>query len=137
MARLLLARDLHRLLVILPAAIGDTAGPDTIVRLVVAIVDHARSHPVLSKVLNDEPHLLGPVLISDLGPVASRVADVVAPLLQTFMDSGRLARRDPRVTADWLVRQTVTLILAPPPGDLRAYVAELLVPALTPTKERR
>jgi|GEM_PF-687953 AcrR family transcriptional regulator len=137
MARLLLARDLHRLLVILPAAIGDTAGPDTIVRLVVAIVDHARSHPVLSKVLNDEPHLLGPVLISDLGPVASRVADVVAPLLQTFMDSGRLARRDPRVTADWLVRQTVTLILAPPPGDLRAYVAELLVPALTPMKERR
>ncbi len=137
MARLLLARDLNRLLVILPAAIDDTAGPDTIVRLVVAIVDHARSHPVLSKVLNDEPHLLGPVLISDLGPVASRVADVVAPLLQTFMDSGRLARRDPRVIADWLVRQTVTLILAPPPGDLRAYVAELLVPALTPTKERR
>jgi hypothetical protein len=41
------------------------------------------------------------------------------------------------VTADWLVRQTVTLILAPPEGDLHAYLAELLVPALSPIKERR
>ena len=63
--------------------------------------------------------------------------DVVAPLLESFMATGKLARRDPRVTADWLVRQTVTLILAPPEGDLHAYLAELLVPALSPTEERR
>jgi AcrR family transcriptional regulator len=137
MARMLLARDLHRLLVALPAAMTGPVGPETIVRLVEAIIDHARAHPVLAKVLADEPHLLGPVLISDLGTVAGRVADVVAPLLESFMATGKLARRNPRVTADWLVRQTVTLILAPPEGDLHAYLAELLVPALSPTKERR
>jgi AcrR family transcriptional regulator len=137
MARMLLARDLHRMLLALPAAMAGPVGPQTIVRLVEAIIDHARSHPVLAKVLVDEPHLLGPVLISDLGTVAGRVADVVAPLLASFMATGKLARRDPRVTADWLVRQTVTLILAPPDGDLHTYLAELLVPALSPTEERR
>ena len=137
MARLLLARDMHRLLETLPAAVQGAAGPETIVRMVEAIIDHARAHPVLAKVLRDEPHLLGPVLVSDLGTVAARVADVVAPLLEGLMATGQLARRDPRVTAEWLVRQTVTLILAPPAGDLRAYLAELIVPALTPTEVRR
>lgn len=137
MARLLLARDMHRLLTLLPSALDGAVGPDTVVRLVETIIDHARSHPVLAKVLNDEPHLLGPLLVSDLGTVAARVADVVAPLLEALMDAGQLARRDPRVVAEWLVRQTVTLILAPPSGDLHAFLAELLVPALTPSEDRR
>lgn len=137
MARLLLARDMHRLLTLLPEALDGATGPDTVVRLVETIIDHARAHPVLAKVLNDEPHLLGPVLVSDLGTVAARVADVVAPLLEALMAAGQLAPRDPRVVAEWLVRQTVTLILAPPAGDLRDFLAELLVPALTPSEERR
>jgi hypothetical protein len=53
------------------------------------------------------------------------------------MVAGQLAPRDPRVVAEWLVRQTVTLILAPPAGDLHDFLAELLVPALTPSEERR
>jgi AcrR family transcriptional regulator len=135
MARSLLARDLHRMLAVLPAAVAEPTGPWTVVRLLEAVVEHARAHPVLAKVLADEPHLLGPVLVSDLGTLAGRVADVVAPLLAGLMASGRLARRDPRVLADWLVRQTVTLVLAPPAGDLHDYLAELLVPALTPREE--
>jgi AcrR family transcriptional regulator len=137
MARLLLARDMHRLLTALPAALEGAVGPETVVRLVETIIRHARNHPVLTKVLNDEPHLLGPVLVSDLGTVATRVADVVAPLLDALMSAGQLARRDPRVVAEWLVRQTVTLILAPPVGDLHDFLAELLVPALAPSKESR
>ena len=137
LARMLLARDMHRLLMGLPAVAQGAVGPETVVRLVETIIEHARSHPVLTKVLEDEPHLLGPVLVSDLGTVAGRVADVVVPLLDALMDAGHLARRDARVVAEWLVRLTVTLILAPPPGDLRAFLSELLVPALTPTKESR
>jgi AcrR family transcriptional regulator len=119
LARMLLARDMHRLLMALPAVAQGAVGPETVVRLVETIIEHARSHPVLTKVLEDEPHLLGPVLVSDLGTVAGRVADVVVPLLDALMDAGHLARRDARVVAEWLVRLTVTLILAPPPGDLR------------------
>jgi AcrR family transcriptional regulator len=137
MARMLLARDMHRLLSALPAAIEGAVGPNTVVCLVEMIIGHARAHPVLAKVLDDEPHLLGPVLVSDLGTVVARVADVVAPLLEALMAAGQLARRDPRVVAEWLVRQTVTLILAPPDGDLHDFLAELLVPALTATEERR
>lgn len=135
MARLLLARDLHRLLGLAPAALGGRNGPDAVIALVEFIVEHARAHPVLTKVLTDEPHVLGPVLVSDLGAVAERVADVVAPLLDQLMASGTLARRDPRILADWLVRQTVTLILAPP-ADLAAHLRELLEPALNPERER-
>ena len=54
MARLLLARYLHRLLVRLPAAMRGATGPETIVRLLETIIEHARSHPVLMKVLRDE-----------------------------------------------------------------------------------
>jgi AcrR family transcriptional regulator len=135
MARLLLARDLHRLLEFVPAALDGRAGPDAVVAVVEFIVDHARSHPVLAKVIADEPHVLGPVLVSDLGTVAERVADVVAPLLDQLMASGQLAQRDPRILADWLVRQTVTLILAPP-ADLGAHLREVLEPALTPEVDR-
>jgi AcrR family transcriptional regulator len=132
MARLLLARDLNRLLETLPAAIDGAVGPETIVRMVETIIEHAHAHPVLTKVLRDEPQVLGPLLVSDLGTVAGRVADVVAPILDALMTSGQLARRDPRIVAEWLVRQTVTLILAPPAGGLRGYLSELIVPALTP-----
>ncbi|HZT65396.1 MAG TPA: TetR/AcrR family transcriptional regulator [Acidimicrobiales bacterium] len=137
MARMLLARDMHRLLMALPVAVRGAVGPDAVVRLIETTIGQARAHPVLTKVLEDEPQLIGPVLVADLGTVAGRVADVVAPLLEALMDAGQLARRDARVVAEWLVRLTVTLILAPPPGDLRAFLAELIVPALAPTEEER
>jgi AcrR family transcriptional regulator len=137
MVRLLLARDLHRLLTALPAALDGAVGSDTLVRLVETIIEYARSHPVLAKVLSDEPHLLGPVLVSDLGAITAWVVDIVAPLLEALMAAGRLVRRDPRVVAEWLVRLTVTLVLAPPAGGLHDFLAELLVPALSPDGERR
>src|SRR3546814_14581134 len=100
---------MHRILTALPAALEGAVGPDTVVRLVETIIGHARAHPVLVKVLNDEPHLLGPVLVSDLGTVAARAADVVAPLLDELMAAGPHPRRHPRVVAEWLGR---------PPGQL-------------------
>lgn len=137
MARLLLARDLHRLLRRVPAVLSGRRGPDAIVSLLEVVVEHARNHPVLMKVLRDEPQLVGPVLVADLGVASSRIAEIVAPVLDALMDSGQLARRDSRIVAEWLVRQTVTLILAPPQANLRTFLAEFLVPALSPAKARR
>ena len=135
-ARLLLARDMHRLLTKLPAALAGQRGPDAIVALLEVVVEYARTHPVLMKVLRDEPQLIGVVLLSDLGVASRRVGKMVAPLLDALMDSGELARRDSRIVAEWLVRQTVTLILAPPQGNLRTFLAEFVVPALSPEKRR-
>lgn len=133
--RLLLARDLHRLLASLPATLSEATGPETIVELLDAIVTYAREHPVLAKVLADEADLIGPFLVSDMPELVGRVAAAITPLLDAAMASRVLARRDPVVVAEWVVRVGVSLILAPPPGDLSRFIAELLVPALSPSGE--
>lgn len=130
--RLLLARELHRLLMTLPAILGERTGPDAVIELLAVIVDFARNHPVLVKVLADEPDLIGPFLVSDMQEAVGRVVAVVTPLLDAAMAEGSLARRDPEVVAEWLVRLGVSLILAPPPGDLSTFLSVVLTPALTP-----
>lgn len=135
--RLLLARDMHRLIRTLPNAMRGAVGPLAVVRLVETVVDRTRGHRVLAKVLNDEPELLNRVLVRDLGTVTAQATDVIAPMLEALMVDEQVARRDPRVLAEWLVRQTVTLIVAPARGDLSTFLAELLVPALAPIGDRR
>ncbi|HEX4905486.1 MAG TPA: TetR/AcrR family transcriptional regulator [Acidimicrobiales bacterium] len=130
--RLLLARELHRLLSEMPSVLAPPLGPQTIIDLVAGIVTFARHHPVLEKVLRDEPELIGPFLVTDLDELIGRVVGAVAPLLSSAMDAGWLARRDPDVVADWLVRLAISLVLAPPKGPLADHLGELLVPALTP-----
>lgn len=134
-ARLLMARELHRMLGSLPELWQQRSGPEAIVEVMSAVIEFARSHPVTVKLINDEPELIGPVLVSDLPDVLGRVAAATVPMLQAAMDSGELAPRDPVVVAEWLVRLGMSLVLAPPPGDTASFLAELLVPALTPRKE--
>ena len=137
MVRLLIARELHELVEFLPTQLKTTDGPDVVVELLATVVDYASHHPIVVKVLNDEPELIGPFLVSDLPQVITRVAAQITPLLEFAMSSGVIAKRHPRTTAEWLVRTALTLVLAPPPGDLRAFLAEMLLPALSPTKETR
>jgi AcrR family transcriptional regulator len=140
--RLLLARDLHRLLATMPEAVArDRPGPQLLVRVLCTLITEVRDHPVVAKVLADEPEVIGPLLTDDLPDVLARIAPAVVPLLAAAMDDGVLARRDPAVVADWLVRIAVTVLLSPPPGELELFLGELLLPALTPPlksrKERR
>jgi len=137
MVRLLLARELHELVEFLPTQLKTSDGPEVVIELMAVVVDYARHHPVIVKVLADEPEMIGPFLVSDLPQVVTRVATQITPLLKFAMKSGVIAQRDPRLTAEWLVRTALTLVLAPPPGDLRVFLAELLLPALSPTKETR
>jgi AcrR family transcriptional regulator len=135
--RLLLARDLNRLLGTLPVLLAAPLGPSTIVALLDGVVTFAREHPVLAKVLRDEPELIGPFLVADHDELVGRITAAVAPLLAVAMDAGWLARRDAVVVADWLVRLTISLVLAPPSGSLPAFLGELLLPALTPPEVMR
>jgi AcrR family transcriptional regulator len=131
-ARLLLSREIHRLLAYLPRHLPAEPGPHAAVDLVAATIEYAHAHPVVAKVLADEPELIGPFLVADLRDILGRIAAGVTPLLRAAMDAGWLAHRDPAAIAEWIVRLGVTLIVAPPPGDLRDFLAEVLVPALTP-----
>jgi AcrR family transcriptional regulator len=136
MLRLLAARDLHRLLAALPNIVDASAGPDTIVDLLATVIELARRHPVVAKVLADERELIG-LLIEEVPELTGRIADAIVPLLEAAMDTNHLARRDPAIVAEWLVRLGITAILAPPPGDLTTFLREVLVPALAPTGRRR
>ena len=134
--RLLLARELNRLLSSMPQDLALPLGPQTVVDLVAGIVSFARAHPVLEKVLRDEPELIGPFLVTDLDELIGRVVTAVAPLLEAAMEAGWLARRDPAIVADWIVRLAISLVLAPPTRPLADHLGELLVPALTPEVTR-
>jgi hypothetical protein len=86
----------------------------------------------MAKVLADDTDTITLSTLADLPPLLERVASGVAPMLALAMEAGTLARRDPKVLAEWLIRLVVTLVLVPPLTDLRAFLSELLLPALTP-----
>lgn len=130
--RLLAGRELHRLLAALPEQLTGLGGPDAVVDLLANVVDFGRHHPVLAKVLADEPELIGPFVVAELPMFVDLVAAAATPLLAAAMDAGELAARDPGRLAQMVVRLCLPLILAPPPGDLRPYLTELLLPVLTP-----
>lgn len=132
--RLLIARDLHRLLAELPASLAGKSGPRAVVELMATIIGFVSNHPVLTKVLQDEPEVIGPFLVSDLPEVIARVTAAIAPLLRSAMAASQIATRDAELLAESLVRLGITLILAPPPGELDAFLAEVLVPTLKPNR---
>ena len=130
--RLLAGRELHQLLADLPARLSGLRGPDAIVDLLTMVIESAQAHPVLRKVLADEPELIGPFIVAELPMMIDLMAAAATPLLQAAMDAGELARRDPERLAQMLVRLCLPLVLAPPPGDVATVLAELLLPVLTP-----
>jgi len=132
MVRLLMARELHGLLGALPDSLLGLQGPAVIVDLLATVVAYGRNHPVLAKVLADEPELIGPFLVTEGPAMLEQIAALIAPILGAAMANGELAQRDPDAIAQLLVRITLSFLLAPPPGDLSDVLAELLVPALTP-----
>jgi AcrR family transcriptional regulator len=132
--RLLAGRELHRLLADLPGRLTGLRGPEAIVDLLAAAVEFAQAHPVLRKVLADEPELIGPFIVAELPMMIDLMAAAATPVLQAAMQAGEVASRDPERLAQMLVRICIPLVLAPPPGDVTAVLAELLLPALTPER---
>lgn len=131
-ARMLLVREVHRLLTTVTPELDDLDCAEDLVGIVSRVVGFVRDHPVFEKVLADEVDLVGPFVVEELPRLMGRVADVVAPLLSGAMERGTLASTDPRVLAEWLVRTTVSVVLAPPPSDVEAFLEPILLPALRP-----
>jgi AcrR family transcriptional regulator len=133
MTHLLFERELQRSL---PDFAGWATAEDAVgalVQLLADVVRVFRAHPVLTKVLEDEPHLLGPWLLTDLPEVLGRSSYVSQGLLTWAMEGGRLARRDPAHLGEWIARVLVTAVLAPPTaGTLEEFFDEGLRPLLQP-----
>ena len=128
---LLVARELHAFMEQVPAAVpAGRDGPDFLVELLATAIEHALAHPVLAKVLADEPEVVARLLSRGLGDLVQRVAATLEPLLASAMDSGLVARRDPRVVTEWATRVGLSVLVAAPPGDLRGFLGEVLRPVL-------
>lgn len=131
-ARLLLAREMHRFVSRLPAFLDGTTGPELVTRLMVGVLRFAREDRVLDKVLTDEPELLGPYLTRELPQLIGQVSFIAVPLLERAMATGSIRRQDPNVLAEFLIRTTVSLMLAPPPGDLQAFLDQTVLRLVAP-----
>lgn len=132
LAVLLFAREVHRLLEALPEQVTGLSGVDALIRMATLVTQFAHEHPVLRKVLDDEPEIAGAHLVLGLPAVLDRVRPVVVPLLAAGTATGQLADRDPEILLDWLVRLVTSVVLVPPPGEVGAYFDAVLRPVLTP-----
>lgn len=133
MVRLLMAREFHRFREQTPFDFQAHDAPNAILALLVAVVRRAQRHPVLVKVLRDEPELIGPFLASDMPSLIRRVADEVVPLLEWAIANDAIAPVNAEYLAEWLVRAAISVILAPPTGDVEAFLSAMLLPVLKPT----
>lgn len=133
-AILLATREAYRLVLKrAPARLAEPLTPEVVVDILATAVNDAREHPVLAKMLADERDLIGSLLAADAETLIRRISEAAAPLLALGMAAGHLARREPLILADWLVRIAASLMLLEPPADLKKYLAEVLLPVLTPS----
>jgi AcrR family transcriptional regulator len=131
---LLFAREVHRLLQALPAQVAGLSGVDAVVRMAALVCDAARQHPVLRKVLADEPEIAGSYLTMGLPALIERVRPVLVPLLEAGAAAGELVAADAEVLADWLVRLVSSSVLVAPPVEPERWFDAVLRPVLTPRR---
>ena len=129
--RQLLRREVGRVLT--KAALPpDELDADGLVRLMAGIVTGVATNPVLHRVLTTELATMGVGFLENLPSNVRTLSAQLAPALASAMDAGRLARRDPEVLAEWLVRQCFSLAVAPTAHPPEVFFGEVLLPLLRP-----
>jgi AcrR family transcriptional regulator len=129
--RQLLRREVGRVITDTPVPPGGI-DPDALVRLMAGIVTGIAANPVLDRVLTRELPTMGVGFLQSMPANVRMLTDHLTPALASAMEAGRLARRDPAVVAEWLVRQCYSLAVAPTAHDPEAYFGEVLRPLLQP-----
>ena len=130
--QLVMAREGHRLLARMPEVVAGIRGPRVITVFVAEIITSTANHPMVARILNDESDWMGRLATRTLDERLTEAAEVAVPFLASAMDAGFVRRQDPMALAHWLARILTICLLAPPPGDLREALDELLLPMLTP-----
>ena len=132
MTALLFQRELARVLPDPGRWVGEADAVGALIRTLADIARVLRGHPVLDKVITDEPHLLGTYLVRDLPQVLAQSAAMGASLFNDAMRKGKIATRDTGHLADWVARVLFTAVMAPPSGSLEAFFDAGLRPLLEP-----
>ncbi len=129
-ARLLLSRDLDRLLASLLPTLVASEEVDQVIAVIADAVEFAIEHPVLSKVLRDEPDLVGGFVIAELDVLLERLLLLAEPVVRRLEMLGMGREVDVSLLADWVARVVVTLVVAPPKGPVDVYLRSALGPIL-------
>lgn len=132
-ARLVSAREGHRLLQRMPEVIAGVEGPRVITVFLAESIATTAAHPMVAKIMRDETEFVGRVATRRLEESLLQSAEVTAPLLARAMASGHIRTQDPMALAHWIVRIGAMALLAPPPGDLLTALEHILLPVLDPT----
>ncbi|MFT5564319.1 MAG: AcrR family transcriptional regulator [Myxococcota bacterium] len=132
---LVIAREVHRLIGhATRAAATMPPGPHAVVEIVASAVEYAAASPALTSLISqDDPALLVSFFTTGVGAVIDRFVDALAPVVQLGTTAGVIAERNPRVVVDWAVRIGLSLFAHPPASPIRPFLAEVLVPLLTPS----
>ena len=129
-ALLVSAREGHRMLERAPEVVAGLSGSRVITAFLAAAVESWRDHPMVAKILRDETEWVGRLATRDLDELHRQGAEAAAPLLAAAMAAGLIRRQDPLALGHWISRIGLTCLVAPPPGDLRDNLDDLLVPML-------
>jgi len=108
--------------------------PQAIIMGMSVFITQLHAHPVFQKLRRDEPEILSVFEVSKSQNYIEIIARVIAPELEKPMEEGRLARRDPIILANAILRITSSLLVSPPREDIREFLNEILLPALIPQK---
>jgi AcrR family transcriptional regulator len=127
----LAAREAWRFFDAFRQVAAEGSGPRPVVDLASQFVRFATGHPVMARLLRDEPEFVGRVVTRHLGQLVDRAAELVTPVVAGAMDRGMIARRDPARLAQWIGRAVAICILAPPQGNLDDLLEEMLLPLLS------
>ncbi|HXA72865.1 MAG TPA: helix-turn-helix domain-containing protein [Acidimicrobiales bacterium] len=127
---LIFAREAQRFLERIPATISTATGPQAITALMTDAIETLANDPVAAKVLRDEGDWMGRMVTRQLDHLLAQGVEVAAPLLAAAMAAGLIRSQDPERLAHWLLRIALAALVAPPPGDLRSALDDLLVPVL-------
>lgn len=107
-------RETRRFLAELEDHVDATAPPDEqLAEVTVIVARRLRNQPLLHRLIETEPEAILPRLTVDGGPIIQAGAAYLAGHLERLMDSGLVARFDPRPLAEILARVTHSLILTP------------------------
>jgi hypothetical protein len=101
-----------------------------VVALAAEFVRYTTQHPVMARLLRDEPEFVGRVMTTQFGTLVDYAARVVTPLVALAMERKMISSRDPARLAQWMGRVVAVCILAPPSTGLDELLEEMLLPVL-------
>lgn len=129
-ARLLLARELDRLVTSLLPTLVAAEDADGIVAVVASAVDFAVTHPVMRKVLADEADLVGAFVMNEFGTVLNRLLLLAEPVVRRLEQIAGGRDIDVPVVAEWVARVVLTMVVAPPTAPPEVFLGGVLRPLL-------